>query len=98
MLHYVCYYRKHGAVFYPSVGWRSLMTPAQQKLLDTLELAVAHLSFNGEKELAAALAPVCEWLDKGEPVIAVLEGEALGLDQSTLQCIRETFEVLDWQH
>lgn len=70
------------------------MTVEQQNFLNRLEIALAKMVFDGyNPNTTKALGSVVEWLDKDEPVIAVLEGETLGIDKETLDCIRKVFDV-----
>lgn len=69
------------------------MTSEQQHFLNKLELALAHMSFDGHTKWANAWSKVIEWLNREEPEIAVLEGENLGIDKRTLDCIREKFDI-----
>lgn len=65
----------------------------QSDLLEKLELTIANLLLDNYKKEAATLACVVEWLHKGEPVTAILEAEAAGMDERVLTVIRETFNV-----
>jgi hypothetical protein len=63
-------------------------------LVEKLELALASLIHdNKDEKLAIALGAVVEWLHKNEFVIAVLEAEALGLDDKIVNHMRRVFDV-----
>ena len=69
------------------------MNDEQKKLLAQLELGLANLVHDKQDELAKPLGIIVEYLQKGEPVIAVLEGEAMNFSSQILDCIRKTFDV-----
>jgi hypothetical protein len=68
-------------------------TEEQNKLLESLELAMAALLLDDFKKEGTILACIVEWLHKGEPVTAVLEAEAAGVEEGVLNTIRKTFNV-----
>jgi hypothetical protein len=72
------------------------MTKVQLELLDKLEFAIASMVHDGKYKWATALNTVVEPLQNNEPVIAVLEGESIGLSEKTLDIIRKTFDVRKW--
>lgn len=69
------------------------MNQIQLEYLDNLEFVLANMVYDGRKKWAQALGPVVEWLQKGEPVMAVLEAEAVGLDDRVLNKMRNVFDV-----
>jgi hypothetical protein len=69
------------------------LTIAQKQLIFKLEISLANMVYEGHIKWAKALSPIIEWLHKNEPVIAILEGEALGLDEKTLNSLRIIFDV-----
>ena len=69
------------------------MTVEQQHFLNKLEVALAAMIWDGHTKWAKAWGLVVEWLERDEPEVAVLEGEALGIDEGTLNAIRKIFDV-----
>lgn len=77
----------------PGRSGTTTMTIEQQKFMDTLEMALMHLVHNKQERLAKALGLIYDLLERDEAAIAVLEGEAMELDQGLLDRIRELFDV-----
>jgi hypothetical protein len=69
------------------------MTVEQEDFLNKLENALAHLVHNGNNKWAKALAPVIDFLDKEEFVMAVLEAEAANLPPQLIENLRKTYNV-----
>jgi hypothetical protein len=65
----------------------------QTKLIEGLELKMAELLLDNYKKEASLLNCMVEWLHRGEPVTAILEAEAAGMDEKVLTVMREIFNV-----
>lgn len=69
------------------------MTQIQLDYLDKLEVALATMVFDGHKKWAMAFGPVVEWLQRGEPVTAVLEADYVGLSPAVIETLSNMFDV-----
>lgn len=72
------------------------MTSEQKIFVEKLELALTKMVHDGtvvSMKWARALGPIIDWLHKDEPVTAVLEAEYIGLDEKTIDALRQIFNV-----
>lgn len=69
------------------------MTNEQQQFLESLEIYLAKLSFEGYDKEARKLAPVVELIDSDNSFMAYLEAEALGMDDRVLKMIKDKFDL-----
>lgn len=64
-----------------------------KKIVNDLEIALATAKFDGNMELVRQLSPVIDWFHKGEPVTAILEAKAVGLDKNMINVLKKIFDV-----